>query len=132
MKNCAVFTIGMLCLYANTAQAARWVGPATTSGDILQPQTYTDAVAGLLFQKNNFENLTAGSNVALQNFGNFWLVNSPYSYTSLIAQSGIVAGAIPSSGSIALHVTQAPAQPTNLTLETLEPVQSIGFALMGL
>jgi hypothetical protein len=132
MKNAALIAMGMLCLYTSTAEAARWVGPATSSGDVLQPETYKEAVADLYFEKNDFENLTPGTNVALQSFGMFTLVNSPFASTSLLAESGNVAGALPSSGTMALRVTRAPSQPTALTLQTSEPVRSIGFVLMGL
>ena len=132
MKTPVILALAMLCIPISTAHAARWVGPATSCGDILQPQTYKNAVAGLYIEKNNFDNLTPGANVAFQNFGVSSLANSPYAYTSLIAESGLVAGTMPSSGNMALHLTKAPAQPTTFTVQTSELVRSVGFALMGL
>ena len=132
MRRIAIAAIALLLVGVSPVLAVVWVGPGSATGQVAYPPSYLEAVALLEMTRLDFDGLTDGANMAGHDLGGVVLQLGVSPDGLVVARSGLVAGAEPSSSPMALLVGGASYPHVPLDIEIFETVESVGFVLMGL
>ena len=108
-----------------------WVGQSSTTGQVVRPDSYEQAVATLRLSRFTFDNYGAGTVLNNVDLGGV-ILSANAGGASLTIDTSRKAGAEPASPPNVLYVDEAPSNPTKLTFLLTEPVKSLGFVLGGL
>ncbi|UCD27502.1 MAG: hypothetical protein JSV03_10305 [Planctomycetota bacterium] len=120
-----------LVVFVDVAWGDIWIGNANLTGPVPRPKSYQEAVKFFNLDKLNFDNFQSGSMLNHMNLGKMIMYASP-GYAGLTVRHNTAAGAEPASWPGALEVDEAISGPTDLKITMNQPVQSIGFVMMGL
>ncbi len=127
---CATGLLLILPVISATAAVDFWVGKANSAGDITKPANYVQSIAPLILSQHHFDHLSSGQDLSVYDLGGFYFSVKPIS-AKVEARQGPVAGVQPVSDSLAVYIGASRNGTTQLWIDMIQPVNSLGFALMG-